>query len=431
MRAGRLTADVAVVGGGPAGIAAAALAAEAGRRVVLLDAGPRPGGQVWRHTNRHTLPGLARRWLERLDRSGADVRCGAQVVDATASLRLGVEHQGRPLVVEAGAVVLATGAQELFLPFPGWTLPGVTGVGGAQALLKAGWEVRGKRVAIAGTGPLLLPVAAALATAGADLRMVAEQAPAAAVRAFGASLWRSPGRLLQGAALRARFASVRYRWGTWVERVDDQGGALRVQWADGRHRWAEPTDLLCTAGGLVPSTELARLLGCGLVGGAVAVDELQQTSVPNAYAAGEPTGNTGMEAALVEGAIAGLVAAGKRGSGAVRKLAVERESHRRFAARVAQAFQPRPELWDRITGDTILCRCEDVPASALSGGWSVREAKLATRAGMGSCQGRMCGPAVQHLLGSPPDTVRAPVVPTALGELADLTASLDSPQGAS
>ena len=100
--------------------------------------------------------------------------------------------------MEAGAIILATGAQELFLPFPGWTLPGVFGVGGAQALLKAGMDVRGKRVAVAGTGPLLLPVAAALARAGADLRMVAEQAPPEAVRRFAASLWRTPGRLLAG-----------------------------------------------------------------------------------------------------------------------------------------------------------------------------------------------------------------------------------------
>ncbi len=423
--------DVAVVGGGPAGIAAAVSAAGAGRTVVLLDAAPQPGGQIWRHRDRASLSAAARMWLDRLDRSGATILCGAQVVDAGPGTRLGVEHQGRALTVDAEAVILATGAQELFLPFPGWTLPGVVGVGGAQALLKAGMEVRGKRVAVAGTGPLLLPVAAALARAGADLRMVAEQAPPDAVRRFALSLWRTPARLAQAAAYRSAFLSVRYRWGTWVRAVVELNGELIVTYTTGRSTWAEPVDLLCAASGLVPSTELARLIGCEVLDGRVVVDDFQQTSLPSIYAAGEPTGNTGMEAAVVEGTIAGLAAAGQGGSGAVGRLQAERARHRRFAERVAVAFQLRPELRDRVEPGTIVCRCEDVPMSAIRPEWGARQAKLATRAGMGSCQGRVCGPALQHLFGMTSDTVRLPVVPTSIGVLADLTASLDESQGAS
>ncbi len=333
-RAAILRADVAIVGGGPAGIAAAVEAAGVGRSVVLVDASPRPGGQIWRHRERRELPPIARMWLDRLDRSGATVLTGAQVVDATPDGRLGVVREGRPLTVLAEKVVLATGAQELFLPFPGWTHTGVIGVGGAQALLKAGWDVRGKRVAVAGTGPLLLPVAAALAKAGADLRMVAEQAPPEAVREFAWSLRRTPRRLMQAATYRMAFLSVRYRWGTWVRRVVNVNGELHVTYTNGRSTWAEPVDILCTAAGLVPSTELARLLGCELRGGSVVVDDAQQTTVPSVYAAGEPTGNTGMEAALVEGALAGLAAAG-RGSGEAGKLKAERDAHRCFAERVA------------------------------------------------------------------------------------------------
>ncbi len=430
-RTAALRADVAVVGAGPAGIAAAVAAAGAGRKVVLLDASARPGGQVWRHRERHTLPAVARMWLDRLDRSGASVLCGAQVVDADSGPRICAEHQGRALTVEAQALILATGAQELLLPFPGWTLPGVLGVGGAQALLKAGMDVRGKRVAVAGTGPLLLPVAAALARAGADLRMVAEQAPPEEVRRFAASLWRTPGRLMQAAAYRASFLSVRYRWGTWVRRVAEVGGELIVTYTTGRSSWAEPVDLLCTASGLVPSTELARLIGCEVREGRVVVDDRQQTSVPSCYAAGEPTGNTGMEAALVEGRIAGLAAAGQGGSGAAGRLMVERAAHRRFALRAAMAFRLRKELRERVEPDTIVCRCEDVAMSAIRPGWGSRQAKLATRVGMGSCQGRTCGAALEYLVGMTRDTVRVPATPVPIGVLADLASHLDESQGAS
>jgi pyruvate/2-oxoglutarate dehydrogenase complex dihydrolipoamide dehydrogenase (E3) component len=396
---------------------------------VVLDASPRAGGQIWRHRDRAELSAVARMWLDRLDRSSATVLTGAQVVDATPDGRLGVILQGRPVTVVAAAVVLATGAQELFLPFPGWTHLGVIGVGGAQALLKAGWEVRGKRVAIAGTGPLLLPVAAALAKAGADLRMVAEQAPPEAVREFAWSLWRTPRRLMQAAAYRAAFLTVRYRWGTWVKRVVNVNGELHVTYTTGRTTWAEPIDVLCTAAGVIPSTELARLLGCEIRDRCVVVDDEQQTSLPRVYAAGEPTGNTGMEAAVVEGRIAGL-AAGKWGSGEAGKLRTERAVHRAFAERAAAAFRLRPELRDRVEPGTIVCRCEDVPMSAIDAGWSARQAKLVTRAGMGSCQGRVCGPALEYLGGTARETVRMPVVPTAVGVLAELSSPLNESQGA-
>jgi len=423
-----IQADVAIVGAGPAGIAAAVHAGGAGRRVVVLDAAPRPGGQIWRHRDRSALPAVARAWLERLDRSGASILLGTNVVDAGPGTRLGAEHEGRPLAIRAGALILATGAQERFLPFPGWTLPGVVGVGGAQALLKSGMDVAGRRVAVAGTGPLLLPVAAALRHAGAALRMVAEQAPAGRVLGFAASLWRAPGRLAQAAAYRAAFAGVRYRWGTWVARVDRVEGELHVTYTDGRSRWAEPVDLLCAAAGLAPSTELARLLGCTVTDGAVAVGASQETSVPGVYAAGEPTGNTGAEAALVEGTIAGLAAAGRGGE--VSRHVAARERHRQFAERVGRAFRLREELRERVDPDTIVCRCEDVPCSVLRAGWGARQAKLATRVGMGSCQGRVCGPAMQFLFGAAGDTVRVPVTPTPLGVLADLSESASDTQGA-
>ena len=420
----RLDADVAIVGAGPAGIAAAVAAAEAGRRVALLDAGPRPGGQIWRHRSVGELPGTARRWLARLDGSGARMLSGASVFSLSPN-HLDAELEGAHVRIQAKALILTTGAMERWLPFPGWTLPGVIGIGGMQALIKSGADLSGKRVLVAGTGPLLLPVAATLARNGARLAMVAEQAPFNRVAAFAAGLWRWPGRLLQAAAYRARFLRTPYRWGTWVTRVDSDGAQLQVTLAaDSPTRLpADPPvrlscDFLCTGAGLVPSTELARLLGCELDGRAVRVDRYLRTSLPGVFAAGEATGNSGADAALVEGTIAGLSAAGA--AARAERLLPNRDRHRAFARALGLAFAPRPELLRLADDETIVCRCEDIPLGALRAGWSAREAKLATRVGMGPCQGRVCGPILEVLIGTSPDTVRVPVFPTTVGVLADL-----------
>ena len=111
--------DVIVVGGGPGGLAAAAHAAEAGARVLLVDRGPRPGGQIWRH--RATPPRAARRWIRRVELSGVGTLFGTTVVDAPRPGALLLEHRGRPLEARYERLILATGARERFLPFPGWT----------------------------------------------------------------------------------------------------------------------------------------------------------------------------------------------------------------------------------------------------------------------------------------------------------------------
>jgi NADPH-dependent 2,4-dienoyl-CoA reductase/sulfur reductase-like enzyme len=318
--------------------------------------------------------------------------------------------------VEAGAVVLATGARERYLPFPGWTLPGVVGIGGAQALAKAGTDVRGRRVVIAGSGPLLLPVAALLARRGARVSLVAEQAPPERVRGFARSLaLAAPRKLVQAARYRAAFAGTPYRAGTWVVRAEGESHLSAVTLTDGRRRWTEPCDLLATGYGLVPNAELARLLGCELSGGFVAVNAYQRTSVEGLYAAGEPTGIAGVEAALMEGELAGLAAAGRAAAADERPRALEREH--RLAARMEQAFALRLELHALADAETIVCRCEDVRLGQIDPSWCARQAKLYTRAGMGPCQGRVCGPALEHLFGWPPDRVRPPLAVSSVGAL--------------
>jgi NADPH-dependent 2,4-dienoyl-CoA reductase/sulfur reductase-like enzyme len=441
--------DVAVVGAGPAGIAAACRAAEAGARVVVLDEAPAAGGQIWRRRvsaarngggeagRARAAPAAARAWFARLERSGARLLTGASVFAAAPEGALLAESsaEGVPagpahaLLVRARSVVLATGARERFLPFPGWTLPNVVGVGGAQALLKSGAAFRRRRVVVAGSGPLLLPVAAALAAGGARLALVAEQAAAGAVLRFGAGLWRQPAKLAQAARYRAGFARTRYCQGVWVTAATGDGRVEEVTLTNGRRSWAERCDVLACAYGLVPNLELARLLGCEVAeerpapfprAERVAVDEHQRTSVERVYCAGEPAGLGGLALALLGGQIAGLAAAGRTDQAA--GLQRRRDRELRFAARLAGAFQLRDELRAVPRADTVVCRCEDVALGELDPAWAPRQAKLYSRAGMGPCQGRVCGPALAFLFGWESDTVRPPARPVQVATLAGMGA---------
>ncbi|HEY9449675.1 MAG TPA: FAD-dependent oxidoreductase, partial [Gemmatimonadaceae bacterium] len=352
----------------------------------------------------------------RLDRSGARSIAMATVTDATPDCVLSVAHAEGSTSVRAGAVVIATGARELFIPYPGWTLPGVMGMGGAQALLKGGMRVSGKRVVVAGSGPLILPVAAAMAHAGARLVAVVEQTPTAVLAGFARTLWRHPSKLADGARYRAAFARTSYRTGCWVARAEGDGRVERVILTDGRRRWSEECELLCCSYGLVPNVDLAALLGCAVDEGRVVVDPSQRTSVPRIYAAGEPTGVAGELAALTEGQIAGLAAAGRE-SAAEPSLERAREAWRVFAQQLATSFRPRNELRALAEPETIICRCEDVPLSRLDPSWTVRQAKLYTRIGMGPCQGGVCGPACHYLFGWPSGHVRPPLGAPEVGEV--------------
>lgn len=413
----RMVVDVVVVGAGPAGIAAAVTAARAGRSVVLLDAAPRPGGQIWRHVSRDTLPRRARAWIARLDRAGVMVRTGATVVDGAEGRLTVALDGGETTRVDAGAIVLATGARELFVPFPGWTLPGVVGAGGVQALLKSGAELRGRTAVVAGSGPLLLPVAAALRHAGVRVAAVVEQAPAGRVSRFALGLWASPHRAMDAARYRFTLRGSPYRLGAWVAAAHGDDHVREACLDDGRRRWTIPCDLLAVGYGLVPAVELPRWLGCDIRDGAVVVDRWQLTSRPGVFCAGEPTGIAGVDAALIEGRIAGAAAAGDR-EGA-RRLLPARTRARRFARRLENTFALREELRGLPEPDTIVCRCEDVPFGRIRPEWGPRQTKLRTRAGMGPCQGRVCGAALAFLHGWPSDSVRTPIVAAPVRSLAE------------
>jgi NADPH-dependent 2,4-dienoyl-CoA reductase/sulfur reductase-like enzyme len=418
-----LECEVVVVGAGPAGVAAACRAAESGARTVVLDEGLAPGGQIYRHRAGSEPPPPARMWIDRLARSGAPVHHGASVFDARRDgelFRLDAETASGSCTIRARRVILATGARELFLPFPGWTLPGVMGAGGAQALWKSGASLSGRTALVGGSGPLLLPVAASLAKAGAKVKLVAEQAGLRAVARFAAGLAGSSSKMFEAARHRAAFRATPYRTGTWIAEAKGTGQVEAVVLTNGRRSREIECDLAALAYGLVPNTELARLLGCEMRGGAVAVNLDQRSSVPGVFCAGEPCGVAGVDVAIAEGQIAGLASVG-RVDGVnldLRDLAAIRRKGRRLAARMDRCFAPRPELRALARPDTIVCRCEDTTLASLSACGSAREAKLSARAGMGPCQGRVCGPALAFLFGWDSDTVRPPARPALLGNLA-------------
>ncbi len=417
--------DLLVVGAGPAGLSAAAAAARHGARVGVLEQAPEAGGQVWRRDIGRAHAAIPARLQGVLrDDARVSLRVARQVVGVDGPQRLLVADAptGALQTLEYQGLVLATGARELMLPFAGWTLPGVSGAGGLQALVKGGVAVAGQRVVVAGTGPLLWACADTVARHGAELVAIVEAAPARALAGFAAGLWRHPGKLAQAVGLRAR------RLGTRVitsARIVRARGAQRVEGVElrrGARRLELDCDRIAYGLGLIANAELGAALGCRTVADgfaeiAIAVDAHQRSSVGGIYAAGECTGSRGAELAAVEGTIAGLDFVGRFDPAGAEARA--RQRWRAFSARVGRCFAVDRHWAAQAARDAVVCRCEDVAFGALSAcsGWD--EAKLLTRCGMGPCQGRMCGAATRALLGWGPTHPRAPLAPLRLGALAD------------
>ena len=408
--------EVLVVGGGPAGIAAAVRAAEAGRRVGIVDDNATLGGQIWRGESE--AGSEASRWSERLRSSGASL------------LRGRIFYQPEPYVLLAEAdnlvqelsyekLVLATGARERFLPFPGWTLPNVMGAGGLQAMVKCGLPIQGERVVVAGTGPLLLAVAAYLSQHGAEIEMICEQASWTSLAWFSVALLAQPSKIFQGFQLKKELVGTKFSPNSWPVAASGMATIESVTISRSGKLETIPCDYLACGFHLVPNIEVPSLLGCEIQDGCVRVDDLQRTSVAEVFCAGEPTGIGGVELSLIEGEIAGLAAAGRIAEAS--SLFGKREKLRLFAKRLDRTFRLRSELRNLPQPETIVCRCEDVRYSHLRDHISWRAAKLQTRCGMGACQGRVCGPATQFLFKWNPDSVRPPIFPARIESLAGLT----------
>ncbi len=412
MAESRHVCDLLVVGAGPAGLASAYHAARNGLRVIVVDDNPAAGGQIWRGEQDKPKSSEAQKWFEKIRSVDIQFIAGARVFQQLTPGTLLAETRQDVCELNYASLVLATGARERLLPFPGWTLPNVMGAGGLQALLKTGLPIEGKRVVVAGSGPLLLAVAAYLRERGAEVLLIAEQASSTKLARFALGLI---GKTVQTFNLKRQLQGVKYSTSCWPLSAQGEDKIEAVTLLRREKRWQVSCDYLACGFHLVPNTELAELLGCAVENGSVRVDEFQGTVVPHVYSAGESTGIGGLELSLVEGEIAGLAIAGKRDE--ARRLFPERAKQRKFADLLNRTFALRDELKQLVQPETIVCRCEDVTFERLRGHSSWRAAKLQTRCGMGPCQGRICGGAVEFLFDWRVESVRPPVLPVRVESL--------------
>ncbi|WP_370302367.1 FAD-dependent oxidoreductase [Pseudooceanicola sp.] len=433
MTAERLSCDLAVVGAGPAGLAAAIAAAGAGAGVICLDAFSEPGGQYAMQPSQAdsrfvaTAPArLGREAAEAARAAGAEILCDAEVFWCARVPRgfgLSVNRGGRALVIEAKQLVVASGAMERPLPFPGWTIPGVIGAGAAQRLLKTGTgslPLAGKTV-LAGSGLFLLAVAQSFAKAGQPLSHFVEMmrpSPDHIARLF----MRHPGKLPEAMrlGLDVRRTGAARLMGHMVTRAlgTDRLEAVEVApiSASGspditRAKVIEGVGTLAIGYGFQPVIDLTTALGAehdfdaALGGWHCCADATGQTTVPGVWAAGETLGIGGAVPAQLSGRIAGAAAARALGFAGPRldaeKAALKKA--RAFAAALARLYPPPQTLPVAPPDETLICRCEDVRAGDIraaiaEGAHENLAVKTWTRAGMGPCQGRICGAGIAAAL---------------------------------
>ncbi len=344
---------------------------------------------------------------------------GWRVIDHPISGTLRAERNQNCRDLSYGKLILATGARERFLPFPGWTLPNVMGAGGLDAIVRGGLPIAGKRVVVAGTGPLLLAVAAHLARRGAKIIAICEQAPLCRFVPFTATLLSDPAKLLQGIAYILATRASRFYPGCWPTAASGKEKLESVTLQRAGRTGTCPATTWPAVIILVPNLELAALLGCRIEDGFVATDDLQRTSVADVFCAGEPTGIGGVDLALLEGQIAGLAATGRTTE--AEQLAQHRRRRLGFVHALRDASALDPQLKKLATETTLVCRCEDVSYGALREHASWRDAKLQTRCGMGPCQGRICGAATEFLFGwdsaQIESNIRPPIFPAMVSSL--------------
>jgi NADPH-dependent 2,4-dienoyl-CoA reductase/sulfur reductase-like enzyme len=404
--------DLLIIGAGPAGMAAAVAASASGQRIALVDDNPATGGQIWRTgVNAPKYPAEEKLRAALVAEKNIELFTATRVIAHTGAQELLLENPLHSWRIGYGQLILCSGAREVLLPFPGWTLPGVTGAGGLQALIKGGMPVHGERLVLAGSGPLLLASAASAKAAGAQIAYIAEQATATDLAAFAMHLPRWPGKLRQAVQLFDRH----YRSNSHVVEALGNGRLEAVRIRHGDTLIEVPCERLACGFGLRANTELAQTLGCSVADQAITVDNLQRTTLASHFAAGECTGIGGNELAQVEGAIAGFAAVGRLPQ--AQALFAQRQHWQRFADLLKRHFALKPELKNLPSADTLLCRCEDVPYGVVAGHADWHQAKLHSRCGMGACQGRVCGTAAEFLLGWPTPSLRAPFVPARVASL--------------
>jgi D-hydroxyproline dehydrogenase subunit alpha len=459
--------ELLILGAGPAGMAAAIEAAKAGARVTMLDENARPGGQIYRQHR-------AGFRVVDADVLGHDYQRGQELLREFASVAGQVEYldealvwgiapdneldfvrQGESRSVRYRHLIIAVGAYDRSVPFPGWTLPGVFTAGGAQRLVKSERVLPGERILLAGTGPLQLAIANQIVDAGGTVAAIAEAGNidrwmSLAKGAWGqwtliADAWRYwSGIRKAGIPLWREHILVEVRGDGHVEEA--VVACVDQEWrpVPGTARTL-PVDTVCIGYGFVPSVELTRLARCEhhydpLLGGWLPVrSEDMETTTPNVFVAGDCGGVAGSFVAIEEGRVAGLAAARSLGYVSADEARRRMEPSRdrltgllRLRQALDEISRPRPGLYELAKDDTIVCRCEeitlgDIKAAVAEDIRDLNELKRMTRCGMGNCQGRLCGPGVQEIVarvkGVPPAEItplapRPPIRPVPIIALA-------------
>ncbi|MFZ6742576.1 FAD-dependent oxidoreductase [Undibacterium sp. JH2W] len=419
--------EILIIGAGPAGLAAAVAAAGQSSIITVIDENQAPGGQIWRGGPRlwrdkraHDL------WSELANCLNVRIVYGVRIVAVTGSNEFLLETADGAQKIKWNKLIVCSGARELLLPFPGWTLPGVTGAGGLQAMIKAGMPVAGKRVVVAGSGPLLLAVAESVVRAGGQVVSIVETKSTRDLFGFFVALLKGHrGKLMQSLKLFWQLKHVHYRHDARVVKAHGEQSLRTISLQHNGKQIELACDLLACGFGLLPNLEMAGLLACEIADGRIVVDTNQMTTRGDVWAAGEACGIGGVDKALAEGHIAGLAASGL----SVAQDDVQRRNHaRQFADLLQQSFALDSSLRKLCRSDTLVCRCEDVSAKQLSEHNDWRTAKLMTRAGMGACQGRICGAACQFIFGWDAPGLRQPVFPTKTSTLASLSVASNNEQ---
>lgn len=441
--------DIAIVGGGPAGLAAAARTLAAGLSTCVIDEQQRPGGQILRQPPAtFSVPGWLtgapyRKARALLDKVSGDPDLhwlgGRSVLgivpdavgDAGFTLSLSASTGGFS-EVRARRVLVSGGCYDMPVALPGWTLPGVMSAGAVQTMVKAQQVLPGNnespRVVLFGTHPLMIVLAQQIVLAGGQVEAVcfaqpfAQMAKAALAHLPRAIFTPAPLLAAAGGMAALRRAGVPVRYGTPVLRCegDVQGGVRQVVVAGPQGEEGIACDLAAMCFGFLPQSDLVRQAGAqvrwsGPVGGWEAIhDGAMRSTVTGLYVAGETTGVAGSDAAMAEGAIAGLTMARDAGalgereaSAAMRSPQASRKAMQGFIDLLRTVADPRPWL-PLARADTLLCRCEDIPKSAVDKAiadaiavgtsFGASAVKLRCRAGMGLCQGRSCEHALVRLV---------------------------------
>ena len=468
--------ELVILGAGPGGLAAAVEAARAGLRVTILDENPKPGGQIFRQFHdgfQVTSPdmlghdyGRGRKLLSEFKtvRDQVELLDNAVVWALSEGNELAFYREDASHSVRYKKMIIAAGAYDRPVPFPGWTLPGVFTAGGAQSLVKTQRVLPGENLLLAGTGPLQLALANQITDAGGRVVAIAE---AGRIENYFDLIMGALGQWqLIGDAVQYLYGVRKAGIPLWrnhiIVEARGQGQVEEAVVVEADKNWRPipgtyrtlKVDTVCIGYGFVPSVELTRLAGCEhcyepLLGGWIPVrNDHMETTVRDVYAVGDCSGIAGSLVAIEEGRVAGLAAAKSLGHLTIlearKRMAPSRERMaglQRLRKVLDRISFPRPGLYELAKEDTIVCRCEEITLgeikSALAeGATDMKEVKRMTRMGMGNCQGRMCGPAMQEIIarekGLSPDHIgflnpRPPVRPIPLGVLAghrDLDATI-------